>query len=102
MNETKSEVKAELTASADQMLLGHYFGRRDPAHVTALTLMKLVSELREAMWGVVQLAVSDLDIDFAAYTRGRSERFMSLLYEMDFEALTQAASNDENEERRGD
>lgn len=95
-------INHELTASADQMLLGHYFGRRDPTHVTALTLMKLVSELREAMWGVVQLAVSDLDIDFAAYTRGRSERFMSLLYEMDFEALTQAASNEENEERRGD
>jgi hypothetical protein len=65
--------------------------------------MKLVSELREAMWGVVQLAVSDLDIDFAAYTRGRSDRFMSLLYEMDFEALTaQVDQSDASEERRGD
>ena len=29
--------------------------------------MRFMSDFREAMWGVVQQAVSELDFDFAAY-----------------------------------
>jgi hypothetical protein len=29
--------------------------------------MRLMSDFREAMWGVVQAAVSELDVDFAGY-----------------------------------
>ena len=57
-----------------------------------LSLMKLVSEMREAMWGVVQLAVSTLDFDYAAYCRERSEHFFALLAEMEFAALIRLAA----------
>ena len=33
----------------------------------ALELMRFMSDFREAMWGVVQSAVSELDFDFDAY-----------------------------------
>jgi hypothetical protein len=46
--------------------------------------MKLVSELREAMWGVVQMAVSTLDVDFVAYAQERSSHYESLVHNMDF------------------
>ncbi len=40
----------------------------------ALTLMRYVSDFREAMWGVVQQGISELDVDFAAYAAEHFER----------------------------
>ena len=48
-------------------LLDAYFGGVRPADVRALEMMRFMSLFREAMWGVVQGAVSELDFDFAAY-----------------------------------
>jgi hypothetical protein len=36
--------------------------------------MRFMSDFREAMWGVVQTAVSELDFDFAAYAAEHFER----------------------------
>ena len=36
--------------------------------------MRLMSDVREALWGVVQAAVSDLDFDYAAYARSHFAR----------------------------
>jgi thiamine kinase-like enzyme len=58
---------------ADQ-LLRIYFGDVRPEHHRALTLMRFMSDFREAMWGVVQQALSDLDVDFAAYADRHFER----------------------------
>jgi len=66
-------------------LLSHYFGRCDPSLIAVLELMKLVSELRETMWGVVQLAISALDVDFAAYCEDRKGRFDVLIGAMDLD-----------------
>jgi hypothetical protein len=41
---------------------------------TALTLMRFMSDFREAMWGVVQPATSELDFDFRAYAEEHFER----------------------------
>lgn len=78
-------INHQLSTLADQSLLAHYFGPVDNEVLAVLDLMKLVSELREAMWGVVQLAVSTLDIDFAAYAQGNADGFISLYEAMDFE-----------------
>jgi thiamine kinase-like enzyme len=67
----------------DEALLSHYLGCVDVQSLAALRLMKLVSELREAMWAVVQIAISELDVDFHAYARERSERFFALVDEID-------------------
>jgi thiamine kinase-like enzyme len=49
-------------------LLEAYFGTVRPADERALELMVFMSDFREAMWAVVQGAVSELDFDFATYT----------------------------------
>ena len=72
---------------AENTLLRHYVGDVSEPVTSTLHVMKVVSELREAMWGVVQLAISSLDIDFVAYTQGRIDRFTSLYEEMDFAEL---------------
>jgi hypothetical protein len=36
--------------------------------------MRIMSDFREAMWGVVQSAISDIDFDFAAYAEEHFER----------------------------
>ena len=51
-----------------------YFGEARPEHERRLTLMRFMSDFREAMWGVVQQAVSDLDVDFRAYADEHFER----------------------------
>ena len=38
----------------------------EPTDIAALELMRFMSDFREAMWGVVQSAVSELDFDFDA------------------------------------
>jgi len=75
----------------DTALLRHYFGECGEAVLATLSLFKLVSELREAMWGVLQLAVSDLDVDFAAYAGEHATRYQSLLAGMDLAGLVALA-----------
>jgi thiamine kinase-like enzyme len=55
-------------------LLHSYFGEATAEHARALTLMRFMSDFREAMWGVVQQALSDLDFDFQAYAGRHFER----------------------------
>jgi thiamine kinase-like enzyme len=59
-----------LDEDGDRVLLGAYGGSDPDVHV----LMRFVSDYREAMWGVVQQAVSDLDFDFAGYAAEHFER----------------------------
>ena len=40
----------------------------------ALVLMRFMSDFREAMWGVVQQGISELDFDFQAYADEHFER----------------------------
>ena len=55
-------------------LLAAYFGELEPEHAAALELMTFMSDFREAMWGVVQSAVSELEFDFGAYATEHFER----------------------------
>jgi thiamine kinase-like enzyme len=63
-------VNHELDESGESVLLAAY-GSNDSG---ALVLMRFMSDFREAMWGVVQLAISELDFDFAAYAEEHFER----------------------------
>ncbi|MBA2545305.1 MAG: hypothetical protein H0V15_00370 [Solirubrobacterales bacterium] len=42
--------------------------------MAALGLMRFMSDFREAMWGVVQSAVSELDFDFTGYASKHFDR----------------------------
>jgi thiamine kinase-like enzyme len=60
-------INHELDASGSASLLEAYFGVAREADTQALELMRFMSDFREAMWGVVQTAVSELEFDFAGY-----------------------------------
>jgi thiamine kinase-like enzyme len=68
-------VNNELGEGGEETLLGAYFGAPPTmAQLAALRLMRYMSDFREAMWGVVQQVVSDLDFDFAAYAERHFDR----------------------------
>jgi thiamine kinase-like enzyme len=61
-------INNELNEEQDEQLLAAYFGEPcTPARFASLRLMRIVSDFREAMWGVLQQSISDLDFDFADY-----------------------------------
>jgi thiamine kinase-like enzyme len=57
-----------------RLLLEAYVGELRAADERALELMIFMSDFREAMWGIVQGAISELDFDFAAYAAEHFER----------------------------
>jgi thiamine kinase-like enzyme len=62
------------------------------ARFARLTLMRTVSDFREAMWGVLQQAISTLDVDFVAYSGFHFERVLASATTPRFErALREAA-----------
>ncbi len=79
-------INHELDADASGTLLGAYLGEIRDADVEALRLMRFMSDFREAMWGVVQTAVSELDFDFVAYATEHFERLERTSVEPSFRA----------------
>jgi thiamine kinase-like enzyme len=63
-------VNNDLAEEGENALLAAY-GSDD---ADALVLMRFMSDFREAMWGIVQLAISELDFDFGAYAAEHFER----------------------------
>jgi thiamine kinase-like enzyme len=78
-------VNHELTEESERALLSAY-GSDD---AEALVLMRFMSDFREAMWGVVQLAISELDFDFAAYAEEHFERLARTAAEPRFRTALQ-------------
>ena len=61
-------VNNEFGDAAEERLLAAYFDEPpSPGRRAALKLMRMMSDAREAAWGVVQGAISDLRFDFHAY-----------------------------------
>lgn len=60
----------------ESVLLRYYFGKARAPDLRRLRLMRLVSDLREAMWGFLQTAVSKLDFDYETYARRHYKRFL--------------------------
>ncbi len=59
----------ELTDEQDTWLMRCYFGgETSPRQWAHLKIMKIMSDLREACWGLVQMGISKLDFDYRAYT----------------------------------
>jgi thiamine kinase-like enzyme len=69
----------------DRMLLAAYFGAERPADLAALRLMRVMSDFREAMWGVLQSGISGLDFDFTGYADKHFKRLMLAAADADFE-----------------
>ena len=83
-----------LTAEEDVQLLSAYDGTSDPRpeRLARLTLMRVVSDFREAMWGVLQQGISTLEVDFVAYAGEHFDRLLGHAATPRFEkALREAA-----------
>jgi thiamine kinase-like enzyme len=66
-----------LDDDAQALLLRTYFGEVRDVHRARLALMRIVSDLREAMWGVVQQAISTLDFDYVDYATRHFHRLLA-------------------------
>ena len=82
-----------LTATEDALLLAAYDGAPARAdRLARLTLMRIVSDFREAMWGVLQQGISTLDVDFVAYAGKHFDRLLTAATTPAFERALVVAS----------
>jgi thiamine kinase-like enzyme len=88
-------VNHELTDDESAILLGAY-DQATPTNerLARVTLMRVVSDFREAMWGVLQQGISTLDVDFVAYASEHFDRLLTNASRPAFEhALRQASGS---------
>ena len=86
-------INHELTPEEDALLLHAYDGEAvRSVRLARLALMRIVSDFREAMWGVLQQGISTLDVDFREYAAEHFDRLLTNARRPAFErALTEAA-----------
>ena len=68
-------VQHDFNDEQDEILLRAYFGKPTDSQRAHQKLMKIMSDLREAMWVQVQIGVSNLDFDYAGYGQKYFDRF---------------------------
>ena len=81
-----------LSQGSQEALLGLVFDEVTDGHRARLQLMRIMSDFREAMWGVVQQALSTLDIDYVAYAKRHFERLSDSMADARFEGWLELAS----------
>jgi thiamine kinase-like enzyme len=85
-------VNNELDDEQEAQLLEVYFGEPPDERLTAtLKLFRFMSDFREAMWGVVQRGVSELDFDYGEYTRKHFDRLEEARRDPRFDGWIEAA-----------
>lgn len=77
-------IQNEFKDDQDELLLKIYFGQPTDSQRAHQKLMKIISDLREAMWAQVQIGVSQLDFDYAGYGRKYFERFEASITGSDY------------------
>jgi thiamine kinase-like enzyme len=89
-------VNHDLGPDEDALLLATYdaVGTPAPDRLARLTLMRVVSDFREAIWGVLQQAISTLDVDFVAYAGARFDRLLANSATPAFERALREAAGD--------
>ncbi len=66
-----------LDEPGEKALLEAYSGDAGHEALAGLRDMRFMSDFREAMWGLVQRSISDVDFDFAAYADEHFERALA-------------------------
>jgi len=85
-------VNNELEDEHEEQLLEAYFGEApDDRRRATLKLFRFMSDFREAMWGVVQAGVSELDFDFRDYAQKHFDRLERARSDPRFEEWIEAA-----------
>ena len=70
-------VNNDLSAAAEEHLVGAYHGEVTAKTLARMRLMKIVSDAREAMWGVVQQGISTIDFDYRSYADEKFDRLLT-------------------------
>jgi thiamine kinase-like enzyme len=78
-------VNHEFGVEDDRRLLAAYFGTERDSDLASLRLMRFMSDFREAMWGVLQSGISELDFDFKGYAAKHFDRMEKTSGEPAFE-----------------
>ena len=65
-----------LEPDEDAEVLNAYEGEVRAGRLARLTLMRTMSDFREAMWGVLQQGISTLEVDFVAYAAEHFDRLI--------------------------
>jgi thiamine kinase-like enzyme len=87
-------VNNELDDDQEAALLEAYFGEPpDERLLATLKLFRFMSDFREAMWGVVQRGVSELDFDYDEYVHKHFDRLEKAREDPRFEDWIEAAKN---------
>ena len=85
-------VNNELDDEQEAQLLEAYFGEPpDERRLATLKLFRFMSDFREAMWGVVQRGVSELDFDYGDYTKKHFDRLQEAQQDPRFDDWIEAA-----------
>ena len=87
-------INHELTREEDEILLAAYDGHVRAARLARIVLMRVVSDFREAMWGVLQQGISTLDVDFVAYADEHFDRLLANASTPAFERALREAAGD--------
>ena len=74
----------DLGPADEAALLAAYFGESTQARLAAVRLMRLMAAFWEGMWGVIQAACSDLDIDYMGYADEHLAKVRVSLADPDF------------------
>ncbi|MBK5218648.1 MAG: phosphotransferase [Thermoleophilia bacterium] len=85
-------VNNELGAGEEEALLAVYLGEpARPGQLATLRLMRFMSDFREAMWGVLQGTLSELEFDFGTYAEKHFERLYAAESDPHFKLLLEEA-----------
>jgi thiamine kinase-like enzyme len=86
-------VNNDFSEAHDERLLRAYHGHPPTdAQRATLALMRILSDAREAAWGVVQAEVSELEFDFPRYARTHFERLHAAVERPQLEEWLAAAA----------
>jgi thiamine kinase-like enzyme len=86
-------VNHEFSEEQEALLLQAYFGEATPARHARLKLMKIMSDFREAMWGMIQIGISQLDFDFRGYADKHFDRLSEAMQNPAWEQWLEEAKN---------
>jgi thiamine kinase-like enzyme len=87
-------VNNQLDPEQEEILLTAYFREPvSPPRLAALQLMRFMSDFREAMWGVLKSAISEVEFDFSGYAERHFKRLRETAANPRFEAWLEEAAD---------
>ena len=76
-------VNNQLDERQCETVLNVYFGGVHESQLAHLKLLMIASDLREAFWSFVQIAISNLDFDYREYAERHFARYLEATRDID-------------------